>query len=139
RLAANLLDNAVRHNTTGGTVQLTTGQRDGRAVLSVANTGPVIPPADISRLFRPFERLATSRASNSSGHGLGLSIVAAIADAHGAEVTPRARPEGGLRIQVSFPAGQQPAAGDLTPPFHPRSQPGGQDSAPAQRGSADGR
>jgi signal transduction histidine kinase len=115
RLAANLLDNAVRHNTAGGTVQLTTGQRDDRAVISVANTGPVIPPAEISRLFRPFERIAAPRASNGSGHGLGLSIVAAIADAHGAEVTAHARPEGGLRIRVSFPARQQPAADDPNP------------------------
>jgi signal transduction histidine kinase len=108
RLAGNLLDNAVRHNVPGGTVQLSTGQRDGHAVISVANTGPVIPPAEVSRLFRPFERLATPRASNGNGHGLGLSIVAAIADAHGAEIAAHARPEGGLRVRVSFP-GQPPA------------------------------
>ena len=107
RLAVNLLDNAVRHNAMGGTVQLSTGQRDGRAVISVANTGPLIPPAEVTRLFRPFERLATPRASNGNGHGLGLSIVAAIAEAHGATITARPRPEGGLRIQVSFP-GQPP-------------------------------
>jgi signal transduction histidine kinase len=107
RLAANLLDNAVRHNTRGGTVQLSTGQQDGRAVISVANTGPVVPPAEVTRLFRPFERLAAPRASNGNGHGLGLSIVAAIAEAHGATITAHPRPEGGLRIQVSFPG--QPA------------------------------
>ncbi len=103
RLALNLLDNAVRHNTTGGTVQLTTGQQDGRAVISVANTGPLIPPAEISRLLRPFERLATTRASNGNGHGLGLSIVAAIAGAHDATIAAHAQPEGGLRVRVSFP------------------------------------
>jgi signal transduction histidine kinase len=105
RLTVNLLDNAIRHNTTDGTVHLTTGQQDGRAIISVANTGPVIPAAEISRLFRPFERLATARASNGngSGHGLGLSIVAAIADAHDATIAAHARPEGGLRIRVSFP------------------------------------
>jgi signal transduction histidine kinase len=103
RLAVNLLDNAVRHNTTGGTVRLTTGQQDGRAVILVANTGPVIPPAEVGRLFRPFERLATPRASNGNGHGLGLSIVAAIADAHDAEIAVHACPEGGLRVRVSFP------------------------------------
>jgi signal transduction histidine kinase len=107
RLAANLLDNAVRHNTSGGTVQLSTGQEDGRAVISVANTGPVISPAEVTRLFRPFERLAAPRASNGNGHGLGLSIVAAIAEAHGATITAHPRPEGGLCIQVSFPG--QPA------------------------------
>ena len=103
RLTVNLLDNAIRHNTTDGTVHLTTGQQDGRAIISVANTGPVIPAAEISRLFRPFERLATPRASNGNGHGLGLSIVAAIADAHDATIAAHARPEGGLRIRVSFP------------------------------------
>ena len=107
RLALNLLDNAVRHNTTGGTVQLSTGQQDGHAVISVANTGPVIPPAEVTRLFRPFERLAAPRASNGYGHGLGLSIVAAIADAHGAEIAAQAQPEGGLCIRVRFP-GQPP-------------------------------
>jgi signal transduction histidine kinase len=105
RLAVNLLDNAVRHNTRDGTVHLTTDQQDGRAIISVTNTGPVIPPAEINRLFRPFERLATPRASNGNGggHGIGLSIVAAIADAHDATIAAHARPEGGLRVRVSFP------------------------------------
>ena len=105
RLTVNLLDNAIRHNTTDGTVHLTTGQQDGRAIISVANTGPVIPATEISLLFRPFERLAAARASNGngSGHGLGLSIVAAIADAHDATIAAHARPDGGLRIRVSFP------------------------------------
>jgi signal transduction histidine kinase len=116
RLAVNLLDNAVRHNTAGGTVQLTTGQQDGRAVISVANTGPVIPATEVTRLFRPFERLATPRASNGNGHGLGLSIVAAIADAHDATITAHARPEGGLHIRISFPGQPSDAACDPAPP-----------------------
>jgi signal transduction histidine kinase len=110
RLAANLVDNAVTHNVPGGTVTLTTGKWDGYAVLSVANSGPVIPAADIDRLFQPFQRL-TARTSNGNGHGLGLSIVAAIATAHGATLTTRARPEGGLHIQVSCPAGDSPPHG----------------------------
>ncbi len=104
RLAINLLDNAIRHNAVGGMVELSTGQRDGRAVISVANTGPLVPPAEMARLFRPFERLATPRAADGGGHGLGLSIVAAIADAHDATIAAAARPEGGLRIHVSFPS-----------------------------------
>ncbi len=92
RLATNLVDNAVRHNIPGGTVQLSTGQRDGRAVITVANTGPLIPPAEVSRLFRPFERLAAPRTANANGHGLGLSIVTAIAAAHHATITAHARP-----------------------------------------------
>jgi signal transduction histidine kinase len=119
RLAVNLLDNAVRHNTMGGTVQVTTGHQDGRAVIAVANTGPVIPPAEISRLFRPFERLATRHASNDDGHGLGLSIVAAIADVHDATIAAHAQPEGGLRVRVSFPC-QPPDTTRL--PVHPGSR-----------------
>ena len=116
RLAVNLVDNAVRHNVVGGTVRLTTGQQDGRAVITVANTGPLIPPAQTGRLFRPFERLAASRASHDNGHGLGLSIVAAIADAHGATIDARAQPEGGLRVRVSFPG--QPSE-TTRPPSRP--------------------
>jgi signal transduction histidine kinase len=95
----------VRHNVPGGTIEFSTAHPDGRAVLSVGNSGPVIPPAEVDRLFRPFQRLATARTSNGDGHGLGLSIVRAIATAHSADVTARARPEGGLHIEVSFPAG----------------------------------
>ena len=106
RLAVNLVDNAVRHNTRGGAIQLATTQQDGRAVICVANTGPVIPAAEVARLFRPFERLASSRGG--TGHGLGLSIVAAIADVHGASIAAHAQPEGGLRIEVRFPEQADP-------------------------------
>ena len=111
RLVANLVDNAVEHNIPGGAIDVTTSRADGRAILSVTNAGPVIPRADIDRLFQPFQR-AASRTGD--GHGLGLCIVAAIATAHGAVLTTHAPPQGGLRIQVSFPAtgrpqGQPPA------------------------------
>ena len=104
RLVANLVDNAVRHNVPGGTVEVGTARRDGQAVLTVTNSGPVIPPGEISRLMQPFQRLATARSSDYGGHGLGLPIVRAIAAAHGATLITRARPEGGLHVQVSFPA-----------------------------------
>jgi signal transduction histidine kinase len=100
---ANLVDNAVRHNVPGGTVGLTTGTRDGRAVLSVASGGPAISPAEVDRLFQPFQRLNTAHTSNGAGHGLGLSIVAAIATAHDAVITTHTPPEGGLHVEVSFP------------------------------------
>jgi signal transduction histidine kinase len=110
RLVANLLDNAMRHNVPGGTVQVRTTRRDGQAVLSVANSGPVIPPGEVGRLLQPFQRLATSRSSDGDGHGLGLPIVRAVATAHGATLTTRARAEGGLQVQVCFPAVGAPAA-----------------------------
>jgi len=103
RLVANLVDNAIHHNVAGGTVSLTTETRDGRAVLTVANTGPTIPPAELERLFQPFQRLDAARTST-NGFGLGLSIVRAIAEAHDATLTSDAPAEGGLRVQVGFHA-----------------------------------
>ena len=103
RLAANLVDNALRHNLAGGRVEVSTGTRNDRAVLVVANTGPAVPPAAVDRLFQPFQRLGADRVSRGEGLGLGLSIVHAIAEAHGASVAARPRPEGGLLIEVAFP------------------------------------
>ncbi len=103
RLVANLLTNAVRHNIVDGRVGVVTGVKDGRAFLSVTNTGALIPPAEVERLFQPFQRLDPRRTHHTYGHGLGLSIVQAIATAHHAELNARARPNGGLTIEVSFP------------------------------------
>jgi signal transduction histidine kinase len=102
-LVVNLVDNAVRHNVPGGQVKIATTTTGGRAVLTVSNTGRPIPPGDVDRLFQPFQRLGSDRLRHTSGHGLGLAIVRAIADTHAATVTGTPRPEGGLDIQVSFP------------------------------------
>ena len=104
RLAANLVDNALRHNLPGGWVEVTTATTDSRAVLTVANTGPVVPAAAVGRLFQPFQRLDTERTSRGDGFGLGLSIVQAIAETHGATITACPQPGGGLLIHVTFPA-----------------------------------
>jgi signal transduction histidine kinase len=110
QLAGNLIDNAVRHNVPGGDLRITTATSDAGAVLSVANSGPVIPPCEVDRLFQPFQRLGPRPARD--GHGLGLSIVRAIASSHGAAIGARALPEGGLAVDVTFPpAGSAVAAG----------------------------
>ena len=106
-LVANLVDNAIRHNRDGGRVEISTTITDGLAIVSVSNTGTLISPAEVDRLFQPFQRLGTERISHISGHGLGLAIVRAIAGVHGAGLTASARPEGGLDIGVSF--SRQPA------------------------------
>jgi len=103
RLACNLVDNAVRYNHEGGTVGVRTGTIDGHAVLSVVNTGPPVAGSDVGRLFQPFQRLETGRTTNADGLGLGLSIVAAIATAHGAALAAGPAPGGGLRVDVRFP------------------------------------
>jgi signal transduction histidine kinase len=113
RAVANLTDNALRHNVPGGTVWITAGSADGRAFLTVANTGPEIPPDAVDRLLLPFQRGSEAgdayrtrrRSRPDDGLGLGLSIVAAIASAHDADltVTPRLT-GGGLSIRLVFPA-----------------------------------
>jgi signal transduction histidine kinase len=103
RLVSNLVDNALRYNAPGGRVDVRTEHRSGRGVLSVANTGPVVPADRIEQLFEPFQRMGTARTGHGEGLGLGLSIVEAIAEAHGATVATHARPGGGLRVEVTFP------------------------------------
>jgi signal transduction histidine kinase len=104
RLVANLVSNAIHHNVDGGTVSIATDTRDGQAVVTVGNTGPKIPASELDRLFQPFQRLDAARTTGRSGLGLGLSIVQAIADAHDATITADAPADGGLVIQVAFPA-----------------------------------
>jgi signal transduction histidine kinase len=105
QLVTNLVDNAVRHNIPGGDIQVATGTSGGHAVLSVTNSGHVIPPADVDRLFQPFQRLGP-RPAHRDSHGLGLSIVRAIATTHGATIGARARPAGGLTVDVTFLSGR---------------------------------
>jgi signal transduction histidine kinase len=108
-LVANLVDNAIWHNVAGGQVEIATTMDAGSACLSVSNTGTVIPPGEVGRLFQPFQQLAAERtgerAGHGGGHGLGLAIVQAIASAHGASVDAQAKPGGGLDITVRFRRG----------------------------------
>jgi signal transduction histidine kinase len=112
RLVTNLIDNATCHNVEGGHVHISTDATDGGAVLRVTNTGPIIAPGEIDRLFRPFQRLDPRRTHHKGGHGLGLSIVRAIATSHEAVVNARPLPGGGLSVTVTFP----PLAGPTTSP-----------------------
>ena len=103
RLAANLIDNALRHNVPGGMVVVQTGTRAGHGWLSVANDGPVVASEEIERLYEPFERLGAERTHAGEGFGLGLCVVRAVATAHGASLMTEARPNGGLHVEVRFP------------------------------------
>jgi signal transduction histidine kinase len=102
RMVANLVENAVRHNQPDGWVSAWTGARDGLPTIEVTNAGPVVEPVHLHELAKPFYRAAEN--GHGQGLGLGLSIVQAIAEAHGASVRTEARPEGGLRVTVTFPA-----------------------------------
>jgi signal transduction histidine kinase len=99
RCLTNLVDNA-----------LTFGQRalirvdDGEAlVITVSDDGPGIPEESLEKVFEPFHRLESSRSRDSGGTGLGLSIARDIAQAHGATLTLRNRPEGGLTAELCLP------------------------------------
>jgi signal transduction histidine kinase len=107
QLAVNLIENAIRHNIPGGDIQVSTKSIDGGAVLSVTNSGPLIPATEVGRLYQPFQRFGPRLARRDGGHGLGLSIVRAIATAHAATISVRPRPGGGLAIDVAFPSAAQ--------------------------------
>jgi signal transduction histidine kinase len=111
RLITNLLENAVRHNLDGGRVEISTRQQGDRALLKVENSGQMIALEEIETMFEPFRRLGPARTGPDSGqHGLGLSIVRAVAEAHHAEIDAHPRAGGGLTITVAFPAPGPPSS-----------------------------
>lgn len=103
RLVQNLVENGVRHNRPdGGWVRVgSAAGADGLVVIEVSNTGPVVPKYEIPTLFEPFRRLGADRLS-SPGAGLGLSIVRAVARAHGGDAHAEPRPGGGLVVTVTL-------------------------------------
>jgi signal transduction histidine kinase len=118
-LVTNLIDNALRHNMAGGHIEISTTTTDRQARIAIRNTGPAIPSDQVERLFRPFQQLGNP-CTHTGGHGLGLAIVDAIADAHGAELAAHNRAEGGLDIEVTFPETPPPGSKErLWPPSMP--------------------
>jgi signal transduction histidine kinase len=116
RMIANLLDNASQHNVSGGWIELRTAHEGGSSTVTVINTGQAIPADEIQRLFEPFQRLNHDRTVYDGHHGLGLSIVRAIASAHHARIAAAPRADGGMSLSVSFD--------QATPPAAPTSQSG---------------
>lgn len=103
-LVSNLVDNAIQHNTSGGWVEVRTSTNDGKAILTVRNSGPVIPDDTVARLFEPFQRFSNAQVRQSDRRGLGLAIVKSIADTHAASLSAQAMRGGGLDINVTFRA-----------------------------------
>jgi len=103
-LIGNLLDNAFRYNLDDdeGQVEVETQTRGTRAVLTISNTGPIVPADAVDRIQQPFQRLA---GAGSGSSGLGLAIVRAIADSHEADLQVVPNPDGGLSVTVDFAAG----------------------------------
>jgi signal transduction histidine kinase len=74
----------------------------------------VIPPDQVPWLFQPFQRSSADRTGTREGQGLGLSIVGAIAEAHGAWLRASALTGGGLRVQAGFPQRVSPPPAGVT-------------------------
>jgi signal transduction histidine kinase len=106
RITGNLVENGVRHNVDGGWLTLRTGVEDGRAVLAVASSGPVVSPETVAELFEPFRRGA---GRTGTGTGLGLSIVRAVAHAHGGRASAEPVEGGGLAVTVALPLDSRPS------------------------------
>ncbi len=99
----NLLANARAHTPAGTPATVTVAMRDGMAMVEVADAGPGVPPEVMGRLFERFFRADPSRSRASGGSGLGLSIVAAIAEAHGGRVEVESPEGGGATFRIMLP------------------------------------
>jgi signal transduction histidine kinase len=102
RMVENLIDNAIVHNEPGGWVRVSVEARGGHARFVVENGGPLLDRAQVEALAEPFRRIGAERTGSDRGSGLGLSIVASIAEAHGGTLALEARSDGGLRVAVTL-------------------------------------
>lgn len=102
RLVYNLVENAIKYNTPGGTVTVGAAQQDKHIRLTVADTGTGIPEELKERVFEPFFRLDKSRSRALGGVGLGLALVREIVNVHGGSITVKDNPDGGTTFEVIF-------------------------------------
>jgi signal transduction histidine kinase len=102
RMVDNVIENAVRHNEPHGSITVALEPLGEHVRLVVESGGPVLDRDAVARLAEAFKRLRADRTGSENGHGLGLSIVAAIAAAHNGTLELRARPQGGLRVQITM-------------------------------------
>jgi two-component system phosphate regulon sensor histidine kinase PhoR len=100
----NLLENASNYSPEGATIEVTADREGDEIAISVADRGPGIPEADLSRIFERFYRVDRSRTRDPGGTGLGLSIVRHLMELHGGRVTARNRAGGGAILTVTLPA-----------------------------------
>jgi signal transduction histidine kinase len=111
RMVGNVVDNAIAHNAPGGWVRIRTSVAGAAARLVVENGGPVLDEHDVQALTQPFRRLGTERTGSDQGSGLGLSIVAAIAEMHGGGLELHALTGGGFQVVIELPLVVRAGAG----------------------------
>lgn len=103
QILANVVDNAVKYTPTGGGVTIRLGHDARQVWCSVQDSGPGLTPADLGRLFRPYERLSARPARGESSHGLGLSLAQELTALHGGTLRAESPPSGGARFTLSLP------------------------------------
>jgi signal transduction histidine kinase len=102
QVVTNLVENAVKYTSQGG-VRLAAWQDDGEAGISVTDTGPGIPPDELTRVFDRFYRTDTARGRSVEGSGLGLAIAEEIVHAHGGRIWAEPGTDGGTRFSFALP------------------------------------
>lgn len=103
RAVINLVENAVKYTPAGGSVELSLTRVNGAAVITVADTGIGLDPADAERIFDPFVRLDAARARETGGAGLGLAIARSIVTAHAGAIAVQSVPGSGSRFTIRLP------------------------------------
>jgi signal transduction histidine kinase len=103
QVITNLLTNAIDYNKPGGEVRLSLQSQNNAAVLTVADTGPGIPAADLPHVFKRFFRGDPARSGASRHSGLGLAIAKAIVEAHGGTIEVSSQPGTGSTFTVRLP------------------------------------
>jgi signal transduction histidine kinase len=104
RMVGNVIENAIRYNQPHGSIRVVLAREGENGRLVIESTGIVLDKEAVAQLAQPFRRLRRERTDSQNGHGLGLSIVAAVAEAHGGALDLHALSRGGLRVQLTLPA-----------------------------------
>jgi heavy metal sensor kinase len=115
QVVVNLLDNAIKYTSGGGTIQLNVTRQNGHAILDVADSGMGIPADAVPHVFDRFFRVDKARSREEGGAGLGLSIVKSICTAHNAEVQVESAVGKGSRFRIKLPLAREPGKSNALP------------------------
>jgi signal transduction histidine kinase len=99
----NLLENAIAHTGTGGTITVSARQQGNYIEVAVVDTGEGIPPEDLPNIFERFYRVDKSRARATGGSGLGLTITKRLVEVHGGKIEAHSEPGKGSRFSFTIP------------------------------------
>ena len=103
RAFSNLLDNAIKYNIDGGEIVLTVRESPLAVAITISNTGPAIPAADLEKVFEQFYRVDKSRSVKHGGSGLGLAIVKRIIELHGGTVRLESEADKHTSVHINLP------------------------------------